>query len=224
LAALADANDTQNVTLVVTKPDEVSFSAEGWGSAKFTESVAYLPEAYVEGWDENGYYWAFVEEAEDEDLTAWGHPGMEAPEADAYPSLSFSVVGSINGTDAKTSPWDNHGDTIALDLIWDVFAVEGEVGLAGDAPAIASVTKATGNTSSKGKATITFTPGTEDYAGYAPSAFLADGAEVEEGLVSTTETTAVVQTKDVRNATAFKLRFADANGKTLDVAITAPLW
>lgn len=216
-------------TLAVTKGDD-EFSSEGWAYAKFTESVDYLPEAYVKGWDANGYYWAFVEDVLNEDggdakLESWGHGDIEdPPEADAYPSLSFSVVGSINGTDAKTSPWDNHGDTIALDLIWDVFAVEGEVGLAGDAPAITAVTKATGTTSSKGKATITFTPGTEDYAGYAPSAFLADGAEVEEGLVSTTETTAVVQTKDVRNATAFKLRFADANGKTFDVAITDPLW
>lgn len=214
-----------NAVTLTVKKDTTAIDADDMGYAGFTSSLEKPEGAYVEAWDAaGGYYWAFVEDCTPTQLESWGHKDAEAPTK--YPSLSFSIIGSINGALNQASPWDGHGDKVKLDLIWDVFAVEGEIEetptVNGNKAKITSVTPATGVTTSKGKATINFTPGDGDYEGYVPTALVAGDTLVPVDAASTA-TSAVVQTKDVRDATTFALRF-ELDDDSYDVPITEALW
>ncbi|MBQ6987043.1 MAG: hypothetical protein IJQ25_08670, partial [Oscillibacter sp.] len=118
----------------------------------------------------------------------------------------------------------------ALDLIWDVFAVdEGDVPASktGSKATISSVTPATGTKTSTKYATINFTPGTVDYAEYEVAGVKYDDNTVAASSLTITETSVKVDTttSGFKAAEAFALVFTNEDtGDTYEVSITDALF
>ena len=217
--------DGNDVVLTVMAPEEVAATAQ----ARFTDSIPMNENAYVKGWDASGgYFWAFVEEADDNDLTGWGQADAKESVGE-YESISFSITGSINAPDkdAKTSVWDGIGSKITLNLIWDVFEVgdnvEAASGPKGDKASITDVSPATGTKSSNRNATINFGGATEDYEEYVVTAVKFDDETV--AVSGTTSVTVNTMTTGFRDAESFALVFTNEDtGDSYEVAITDALF
>jgi len=167
-------------------------------------------------------------------------------ETEEYPTLKFNLVGNINNSD----DWDKeidatshaiNGSDVEFTLTWDVKEYDKTEERAqvttpdsGDGqtpaedpnagkPTIGTVTAATGTTTSTRNATIAYTAGTGNYANYEPTVLVYD----DETISVTAGTGSVtVNTRNIRSATSFALRFVDSTDdtKTVDIPITAALF
>ena len=161
--------------------------AAGTGKAFVRTAISSKKDAYTEMWTDptavtednpapqgmsaKGYYWAIKEELAE-----------EAEGDDFFPSISFKLTGNIN----DDVLWDAVDDgQISFNLTWDVFEHDNAMyqnvafgdgaepstpRLSGTAPTIVVTKQTTGSSNATAKTvTITWTPGTEDYAAYTPS-------------------------------------------------------
>lgn len=166
VAAQEDAEfpASKSATLTIAEGDAVTANAQ----AKYSGTISQPTDAYVEGWtEEGGYYLAFIEDEDAEDIQAWGYDTIPTPDY-SNSALKFKITGAINSDDA----WDGIGGDIDLDLIWDVHALKV---LNGTKPVFAVTQAATGTTTSKRLVKLSFTAGDGDYAGYAPASLVYDG-------------------------------------------------
>jgi len=182
-----------------------------------TDTIASLREKNVDV-TTKGYYW----EQKEKDTTK-------------YPAFTFNLVGNINealeAEDSDVSPWDAIDTNIGFEMTWDVTpynktqgrtklydAANGEGGGTVESvePTVHVTKKASSTSGTNATATMTWTDGTGDYAGYTPTS-AKNGAGKTIALSNSDHTISLTATTTNKTNKACVITFTKAGADAIEI-------
>jgi hypothetical protein len=213
------AETTATVTLKVG-------TAGGDGAVNFKTSIPKTEGAYADQWVA----------AEDE------YQRKPVETVTEFEKVAFYLSGDINASDA----WDDNGTGVKITVTWqlaeydpeayaEVGGSEGPSGGAGGGnvaanaqPTLRMTTAPTGTSGETRNTVLTYTEGTGDYDGYAPSAqmlYKRSGATTDTSFTSLTidtdaKTISFVSASAVQNGSDHRIVFTKAGADDIEVAFT----